>query len=300
MFTGEAFPDKERIASINAYLGAVPGTGGRRGYRHHRPLRRQRRDPGCLHPRILLSASDFDLLASGSLARHLLEYGPQATGGNYADWEEAGDIANIGYPIGTVSSDGSFTVTKPEGTGGCVTVGTAPGLLLYKIGDPQAYILPDLIYHFSEVEISQLGPDNAFVRACNILRCHNLGDYGETSVEIIGAESQFGDFAAGPEPREVVAKHDKAAAITILLRELTGFGLATPPGLRDFSGALAKPSLVVRLFSYLTPQEEIVFRVDADGRTIEFSDSPGPALDPSSARPIRDCQQWRTKSFRCR
>ena len=337
MFTGAAFPDKDRIASINAYLGAFPIA---RALAEGADIVITGR---CVDSAVTLGAcihefgwstSDHDLLASGSLAGHLLECGPQATGGNYTDWEEAGDIANIGYPIGTVSSGGSFTVTKPEGTGGCVTVGTVSEQMLYEIGDPQAYILPDVVCDFSGVEITQSGPDevhvspargypppdhyktcltygegyrggtyvsfygfdaarkaqkfcdNVFARANRILRGHNLGDYSETSVEIIGAESQFGDFAAGHEPREVVAKiaakHSEAAAIGILLRELTGLGLATPPGLSGFSGARAKPSPVVRLFSYLTPKDQIAIRIDVDGQSIAFSDSPGQALDPSS------------------
>jgi hypothetical protein len=337
MFTGAAFPDKQKIASINAYLGAFPIA---RALAEGADIVITGR---CVDSAVTLGAcihefgwstSDYDLLASGSLAGHLLECGPQATGGNYTDWEEAGDIANIGYPIGTVSSDGSFTVTKPEGTGGCVTVGTVSEQMLYEIGDPQAYMLPDVVCDFSNVEIVQLAPDmvqvspaqgygapdqyktcltygegyrggtyvsfygfdaarkaqkfcdNVFVRANKILRGHNLGDYSETSVELIGAESQFGEFAADHEPREVVAKiaakHSEAAAIGILLRELTGLGLATPPGLSGFSGARAKPSPVVRLFSYLTPKAALTIEIDVDGKNIEFSDSAGQTFDPAT------------------
>ena len=81
---------------------------------------------------------------------------------------------------------------------------------------------------------------------------------------------------------KIAAKHSEAAAIAILLRELTGLGLATPPGLSGFSGARAKPSPVVRLFSYLTPKEEIAIRIDVDGQSSDFSDHPGQAFDPSS------------------
>ena len=334
MFTGAAFPDKEKIASINAYLGAFPIA---RALAEGADIVITGR---CVDSAVTLgacihefgwSADDFDMLASGSLAGHLLECGPQATGGNYTDWEEAGDIANIGYPVGTVASDGSFTITKPEGTGGCVTVGTVSEQMLYEIGDPQAYMLPDVICDFSQVEITQLGPDkvhispargypapdqyktcltygegyrggtyvsfygfdaarkaqkfcdNIFARANKILRGHNLGDYSETSVELIGAESQFGEFAAKDAPREVVAKiaakHSEAAAIGILLRELTGLGLATPPGLSGFSGARAKPSPVVRLFSYLTPKAALTIEIDVDGKNIVFQDADGLAFD---------------------
>ena len=337
MFTGAAFPDKDRVASINAYLGAFPIA---RALAEGADIVITGR---CVDSAVTLgacihefgwSARDYDLLASGSLAGHLLECGPQATGGNYTDWEDAGDISHIGYPIGTVAADGSFTVTKPEGTGGCVTVGTVSEQMLYEIGDPQAYFLPDVICDFSDVEIVQSGPDkvhvspargypapdhyktcltygqgfrggtsvsfygfdaarkaqkfydNVLVRANNILRGHNLGDYSETSVEIIGAGSQFGDYATGDEPREVVAKiaakHSEAAAIGILLRELTGLGLATPPGLSGFSGARAKPSPVVRLFSYLTPKGALPIEIDVNGTKIAFQDAGGSAFDPAT------------------
>ncbi len=337
MFTGAAFPDKEKIASINAYLGAFPIARalaeGADIVITGRCVDSAETLGACIHE-FGWSTSDHDLLASGSLAGHLLECGPQATGGNYTDWEDAGDIADIGYPIGAVSADGSFTVTKPQGTGGCVTVGTVSEQMLYEIGDPQAYLLPDVVCDFSHVEIVQSGPDivrvspaqgysapdhyktcltygegyrggtyvsfygfdaarkaqkfcdSVFVRANDILRGHNLGDYSETSVEIIGAESQFGDFSTTRESREVVAKiaakHSEAAAIGILLRELAGLGLASPPGLSGFSGARAKPSPVVRLFSYLTPKNALAIEIDIDGTKIAFQDVGGVAFDPAA------------------
>ncbi|NQV94894.1 MAG: terpene utilization protein AtuA, partial [Sphingomonadales bacterium] len=140
-------------------------------------------------------------------------------------------------------------------------------------------------YGFDAARKAQKFCDNVFARAGKILRGHNLGDYSETSVELIGAESQFGDFSSDHEPREIVAKiaakHSEAAAIGILLRELTGLGLATPPGLSGFSGARAKPSPVVRLFSYLTPKDALTIEIDVDGQTIEFADSDGQAFNPA-------------------
>ena len=204
MFTGTAFPDKDRVASINAYLGAFPIA---RALAEGADIVITGR---CVDSAVTLGAcihefgwstSDHDLLASGSLAGHLLECGPQATGGNYTDWEEAGDIANIGYPIGTVSSDGSFTVTKPEGTGGCVTVGTVSEQMLYEIGDPQAYILPDVVCDFSEVKISQLGPDKVHVSPArgypppdHYKTCLTYGEgyRGGTYVSFYGFDAEIG------------------------------------------------------------------------------------------------------------
>ena len=166
MFSGETFPDAEKVLSINAYLGAFPiaealGLGadivvtGR-----------------CVDSAVTLGAcihafgwsrDDYDKLAMGSLAGHILECGPQATGGNFTDWEDVPDIADIGYPIAEVADDGSFICTKPEGTGGLVSVGTVCEQMLYEIGDPQAYILPDVVCDFSTAQLEQIGANRVRV-----------------------------------------------------------------------------------------------------------------------------------------
>ena len=167
MFSGEPFPPAGRLASINAYIGAFPIAAAL--------------DAGadivvtgrCVDSAVTLGAcihafgwrpGDWDRLAAGSLAGHILECGPQATGGNHTDWEDfAGSIHNIGYPIGDIEADGSFTLRKPAGSGGAVTVGTVAEQMVYEIGDPQAYLLPDVCCDFSGVAIEQLGKDRVRV-----------------------------------------------------------------------------------------------------------------------------------------
>ena len=106
---------------------------------------------------------DWDKLASGLIAGHMMECGAQSTGGNYTDWEKVPKWTNFGYPVTEVFPDSSFIMTKHPGTGGLINADTVREQLVYEMGDPKNYLSPDVIADFSSIQIEDLGEDRVRV-----------------------------------------------------------------------------------------------------------------------------------------
>jgi len=158
---------REHIQSANVYFGAAPIV---EALRHGAQIIITGRctDTGLtLAPMVYefdWSLDDWDKLAAGTIAGHIVECGAQCTGGNcQVDWQSIPDLADVGFPIVEAQKDGSFVITKHEGTGGRVSVATIKEQLLYEIGDPREYITPDCIADFTTIQLEDVGKDRVRV-----------------------------------------------------------------------------------------------------------------------------------------
>ena len=167
MDSGEPIePLLEKFTSANAYLGARPVVEALEQGAHIVLCGRVTDTALALAPAIHefgWAADDWNHLAAGTIAGHILECGPQCTGGNFSRWWEVPDLWNVGYPLVEMDASGEFVVTKHPGTGGMVTVDTVAEQLLYEMGDPGGYITPDVVADFTSIRLEQAGPDRVRV-----------------------------------------------------------------------------------------------------------------------------------------
>jgi hypothetical protein len=168
METGEPFTNvRSRVLSANVYFGAMPIVQAlKQGAQI--VITGRTTDTGLtLAPMIYefgWDEQDWDRLAAGTVAGHILECGAQSSGGNFsADWKKVKDFANIGFPIAEAYPNGEFIITKHPRTGGMVTRQTVAEQLLYEIGDPKEYITPDCVADFTSIHLEDLGRDRVKV-----------------------------------------------------------------------------------------------------------------------------------------
>jgi hypothetical protein len=168
MDSGDALATvRDRVLSANAYLGSVPivealAKGAQvvitgRSTDTALTMAPLRHEFGW-------KSDDWDRLAAGIVAGHIIECGAQCSGGNCLyEWETIPDLANVGYPIVVGNADGSFEITKHPGTGGRISVPSVTEQLVYEMGDPRSYITPDVVADFTTIQLEQVGPDRVRV-----------------------------------------------------------------------------------------------------------------------------------------
>ena len=227
MFTDAPMPDK--VLSMNAYLGARPiALALSKGAQVVITGR-------CVDSALVLGAlvhefgwdeTDYDRLSAGSLAGHLVECGTQCTGGNFTDWQHVPRWDDMGFPVAECEADGTFTITKPEGTGGLVSRATVGEQLLYEIGDPSAYVLPDVICDWTQV---RLEPDGRHrVRVEGALGRAPTDSYKVCATHTDGYRSLGTLLIAGFEAGEKALRHGLAIVARVKR-------LVAEAGMKDFA-----------------------------------------------------------------
>jgi len=180
METGEPITlVKDKLLSANVYFGAFPIVEAlKRGA--DIVITGRTTDTGLTLAPMIYEFSwkntDYDLLAAGTVAGHILECGAQSTGGNFlGDWESIENFAEIGFPIAEAYPNGEVIITKHENTGGIVTFETIAEQLVYEIGDPTEYITPDCVADFTSIKLEEVGKDR--VKVYNVKGKHETEFY---------------------------------------------------------------------------------------------------------------------------
>jgi hypothetical protein len=227
---------RDRIQSANAYLGAWPMVEAlNRGARV--VITGRATDTGLtLAPLIHefgWKADDWNRMAAGTIAGHIIECGAQCSGGNCQyDWRNIPNLADVGFPIVEAAPDGTFVVTKHENSGGCVVIPSVKEQLVYEMGDPHEYITPDCVADFTSIRLENAGPNRVRV----------FGIQGRPATEFLKVSISYsaGFKAVGtlvyswPDAFEKAQMADK-----ILRARLERLGLRFDQVLTEFVGANA-------------------------------------------------------------
>ncbi|MBN9399031.1 MAG: DUF1446 domain-containing protein ['Candidatus Kapabacteria' thiocyanatum] len=245
METGEPLSDvRDRLLSANVYTGAWPVVEALRQGAQIIITGRTTDTGLTLAPMIHefgWTAEQWDLMAAGTVAGHINECGAQASGGNFlGDWRSLPDMADVGFPIIEAYPDGSFVVTKHEGTGGRVSRETVSEQLLYEIGDPAEYITPDCVADFTSIRLEDLGNDR--------VKVHGIKGRPATPFYKVSASYLDGYVSFGSLTYSAPDAYEKAQAADRILRtRLDRLGLRFDEirteyvGMNACHGAIAAP-----------------------------------------------------------
>lgn len=227
---------RERVLSANAYIGSEPIVEGlARGA--NVVITGRSTDTALtmapLRHEFGWGATDWDKLAAGIVAGHIIECGAQCSGGNCLyDWRSIPDLANVGYPIAEAKADGTFFITKHPGTGGRVSVPTVTEQLVYEMGDPHEYITPDVVADFTTIQLEDAGPDRVRVSG---IRGRPATDKLKVSIAYRAGYKAVGSLVySWPDALEKAQLADR-----VLRERLDRLGLKFDQVLTEFVGASA-------------------------------------------------------------
>ena len=242
MDTGEALSTvRDRVLSANAYIGSEPIVEALAQGANVVITGRSTDTALTMAPirhEFGWGATQWDQLAAGIVAGHIIECGAQCSGGNCLyDWQSIPDLADVGYPLVEACSDGTFVVTKHPDTGGRVSVRTVTEQLVYEMGDPHSYITPDVIADFTTIRLSDDGADR--------VRVSGIKGRSPTDKLKVSIAYRAGFKAVGTLVYAWPDALDKAKLADRVLRErLDRLGLRFDRVLTEFVGANATHGLL--------------------------------------------------------
>lgn len=245
---------RDRIVSANAYLGAKPIANALELGAHVVVTGRVADASLTVGPAIFEHGwkwDDIDRIGAATVAGHLIECGAQASGGLWCNWTEVPDLANVGYPIADIDADGRFRIEKPPRTGGAINVETISEQLLYEVGDPAAYLTPDVTADFTTISLSEAAGDVVEVGGA---RGKPPTDTYKVSIAYRDGYASSGTLVLlGPD-----AERKARFAAQVLLDRLRAAGVTFPQTVVECLGA---GDCVPGVIKPAAPAPEVVLRV---------------------------------------
>jgi hypothetical protein len=264
MDTGEPLlPVRDQVIAANAYIGAPPIVEALAGGANIVITGRSTDTALTMAPLMFefgWRRDDWDRLAAGIIAGHIIECGAQCSGGNCLyEWRTIPDLANVGYPIVEASEDGTFVVTKHPGTGGRIDFHSVAEQLVYEMGDPHEYITPDVIADFASIRLEEVGE--------NRVRVHGVRGRAPTDKLKVSIAYRAGYKAVGtlvyawPDAQEKAQLADR-----VLRQRLENLGLSFEEVHTEFVGASATHGALAGTVADL-PEVQLRVGVRGDDRT---------------------------------
>jgi len=264
MDTGESLTSvRDRVLSANAYIGSTPIVEALSRGAQVVVTGRSTDTALTMAPlryEFGWASDDWDKLAAGIVAGHIIECGAQCSGGNcLIGWRDIPDLANVGYPIVNAHADGTFEISKHPGTGGRISVPTVTEQLVYEMGDPHSYITPDVVADFTTIQLEPAGPDR--------VRLFGIGGRPPTDKLKVSIAYRAGFKAVGTLVYAWPDALEKAQLADRVLRErLDRLGLRFDKIMTEFVGASATHGTLAGAPNADLPEVQLRFGVRGNDR----------------------------------